>query len=141
MLSQTTEYALAAAVHLASHRGDGPLRVGDVAAELDIPQNYLSKILHSYARAGILSSTRGPGGGFELVRDPFDILLAELVRPFESRLMSPESICLLGREACRDDDPCSAHGHWKHVRAAIQTFFSDTTLGDLTPTTPARRGA
>jgi Rrf2 family protein len=133
MLSQTTEYALAAAVHLAEHRGEGPLRVGDIASELNIPQNYLSKILHSFARSGILSSTRGPGGGFELVRDPDEVLLADVVRSFEPKLMSPESICLLGRATCSDDDPCAAHEHWKHVRAAIQSFFSDTSLGDLAP--------
>ena len=128
-----------AAVHLAQHRGEGPLRVGDIASDLDVPRNYLSKILHVLARAGVFSSTRGPGGGFELVRDPHMVLLADLVRPFEPKLMIPESVCLLGRERCQDDDPCAAHERWKHVRIAIQTFFSDTTLGDLALSRPATR--
>ena len=139
MLSQTTEYALAAAVHLAGAEGAGPVRVDDIAEELDVPRNYLSKILHSLARVGVLTSTRGPGGGFELARDANEIRLAELVKPFEPALMSSNGDCLLGRERCRDDDPCAAHAHWKDVRASIDSFFSDTTLGDLVQTKPAER--
>lgn len=139
MLSQTTEYALAAAVHLAGHGAQGPLRVDDIAQELDVPRNYLSKILHSLARVGVLTSTRGPGGGFELARHANEIRLSELVRPFEPALMSADGDCLLGRERCRDDDPCAAHARWKDVRTAINAFFSDTTLGDLVETKPAER--
>lgn len=139
MLSQTTEYALAASIHLASNGGRGPVRVDDIAEELGVPRNYLSKILHSLARAGVLNSTRGPGGGFELARDAGEIKLSELVQPFEPALMSSNGDCLLGRERCRDDDPCAAHAHWKDVRAAIDSFFSDTTLGDLALTKPAER--
>lgn len=139
MLSQTTEYALAAAVHLAGNGGRGPVRVDDIAEELGVPRNYLSKILHSLTRAGVLESTRGPGGGFELARDADDIKLSELVRPFESALMNPHGDCLMGRARCQDDDPCAAHAHWKDVRAAIDSFFADTTLGDLAQTEPAER--
>jgi Rrf2 family iron-sulfur cluster assembly transcriptional regulator len=139
MLSQTTEYALAAAVHLAGHQAQGPVRVDDIAEELGVPRNYLSKILHSLARVGVLTSTRGPGGGFELARDADEIRLCELVSPFEPALMSSNGDCLLGRERCRDDDPCAAHARWKDVRAGISSFFSDTTLGDLVETKPAER--
>ena len=139
MLSQTTEYALAAAVHLAVKGGGGPVRVDDIAEELGVPRNYLSKILHALARVGVLNSTRGPGGGFELARDASEIRLSELVQPFEPALTRSNGGCLLGRERCGDDDPCAAHSRWKDVRATIDTFFSDTTLGDLAQTRPAER--
>ena len=139
MLSQTTEYALAAAVHLAGKGGCGPVRVDDIAEELGVPRNYLSKILHALARVGVLNSTRGPGGGFELAHDPADITLSDLVHPFEPGLIGSNGDCLLGRERCRDDDPCAAHARWKDVRVAINSFFSDTTLGDLALTKPAKR--
>ncbi|HSH75920.1 MAG TPA: Rrf2 family transcriptional regulator, partial [Longimicrobiales bacterium] len=68
ILSQTAVYALKATLRLAEQEPGGRMRVDDIAAELDVPRNYLSKILHTLAREGLLSSSRGPGGGFELAR-------------------------------------------------------------------------
>ncbi|MDX1577549.1 MAG: Rrf2 family transcriptional regulator [Gemmatimonadota bacterium] len=139
MLSQTAEYALRAAVYLAELHGSGPTRVDDIAEGLGVPRNYLSKILHTLAKAGLLSSTRGPSGGFELVRPPGETPLLDVVRHFDPALASESSACLLGREACRDDDPCGAHERWGSVRRQVQSFFEDTTLAHLVTREPATR--
>lgn len=139
MLSQTAEYALRAAVHLAERHGTGPIRVDDIASELDVPRNYLSKILHILAKAELLRSTRGPNGGFELAEPPAKTPLIEVVRHFDPALASEGSACLLGREACRDDDPCAAHDRWGAVRTQVQSFFQNTTLGNLVRREPVAR--
>lgn len=149
MLSQTTEYALRALVHLAGAGAASPpaghasgrrsdtdspvtLQAEEIAKALDIPRNYLSKILHTLSREGILSSTRGPRGGFRLAAPASELPLSRIVRVFEPHLLAEEQRCLLGQSVCSDDDPCSAHEHWKGVSRAVRAFFAATTLDDLT---------
>ncbi len=136
MLSQTAQYAIRAAVHLAGEYRQGPARVDDIAEALGIPKNYLSKILHGLAKAGLLTSRRGPRGGFRLIRPPADIRLEEVVGQFDPLLVGEEPVCLLGRSVCSDRDPCAAHARWGSVREEVRRFFAETSLEDL-----LRRGA
>ena len=113
MLSQTAEYALRTVLYLAAGEQDTLFRVSEIAEELDVPRNYLSKTLHLLARAGVLTSSRGKHGGFRLTKPPSKLTLAEVVAPFDGP--TGARICLLGRTACSDSDPCPAHGTWKAV--------------------------
>ena len=129
ILSQTSVYALRALLHLAEADAGTPLRVDDIAQELEVPRNYLSKILHALTRGDILDSTRGPGGGFRLARAPDDLMLAEIVGHFDHL---PDKVeCLLGRTECSDVDPCAAHERWKSVSREVMRFFRGTSLADL----------
>lgn len=144
MLSQTAEYALRAVLHLAEQAPDHPVPVGDIAQALDVPRNYLSKTLHQLARAGVVTSTFGPGGGFRLAAPAESLSLARVVAPFDA---TAERHCLLGRARCADADPCPAHARWKGISAQIEQFFAVTTVADLRhgaapmprPTTASRR--
>lgn len=136
MLSQTAEYALRAALWLAEHP-DEPVRVGDLARALNVPQNYLSKTMHQLARAGVLQSARGKHGGFRLSRQPSAIPLLEIVQPFER--LDENRACLLGQAVCSDAAPCQAHHRWKQVKEITAAFFRETTLADLLRQ-PQKRG-
>ncbi len=138
MLSQTAEYALRTVLYLAARQEDRLFRASEIAEELGIPQNYLSKTLHVLARAGVLHSSRGKNGGFRLARPASAITLASVVAPFSGP--SGERICLLGRVACSDSDPCPAHGKWKAVSNQVSTFFRETMVGDLLESPVARVG-
>jgi len=129
MLSQTAEYALRASLWIAEHPDRAPVRVGDLAEALNIPQNYLSKTLHLMARAGVLQSIRGKHGGFRLARPAARTPLIEIVQPFER--LGDTRACLLGRAVCSDAAPCQAHDRWKRVKEITASFFRDTTLADL----------
>lgn len=129
ILSQTAQYALRAVVHLSEHPDRGPLRVDDIAHALHVPRNYLSKTLHALARAGVLDSTRGPSGGFELARPASHILLTEVLEPFGA--VPDQHTCLLGHQVCNDRKPCQAHEQWKGASAAMKAFFDRTTVADL----------
>ena len=137
LLPQTAEYALRAVVHVAEDPRGAPARVGDIARALGVPRNYLSKTLHQLARAGVLLSTRGPTGGFQLARPAHRLSLAEVIAPFAPAGESDRSNCLLGRGRCQDSAPCSAHWRWKGVSQRLSRFFDDTTIADLMHPAPA----
>lgn len=133
-LPQTAEYALRAVLHIASK--DELVRVAPMAAELDMPRNYLSKTLHQLARAGVLESTRGPRGGFQLAVPAENLTLAMILEPFG---VLEGGGCLLGRAECLDSAPCAAHWRWKAISGSLQEFFGQTTVKDLQRGGPARR--
>jgi Rrf2 family iron-sulfur cluster assembly transcriptional regulator len=129
MLSQTAEYALRTVLYLADRPAGGVARVEELAARLEVPRNYLSKTLHRLAREGVLSSTRGKGGGFRLAIPPDRLPLLRVIAPFDD--MSGARRCLLGRPQCSDRQPCPAHHHWRAVSEQMTAFFRDRTVADL----------
>ena len=141
MLSQTAEYALRAVVLLAARTPGSTARVGELADELDIPQNYLSKTLHTLTRAGVLVSARGKGGGFALARPAGSISLFEIVDPFDR--LGSKPACLMGQAECSEAHACAAHHRWKEVSSRVQGFFRKTSVADLADSAaakPAHRG-
>ena len=104
--------------------------VKEMAEALEVPRNYLSKILHRMAQMGLLTSTRGRGGGFTLSRAPDMVTLGEVIACLEPA-DATETRCLLGRPECSDDHPCTAHRRWCVLRGEVDHFFNATTLADL----------
>jgi Rrf2 family protein len=127
MLSQTVEYALRATLFIA-RRSPEPVRVPEIAAAVNAPANYLAKILGNLARAGVLQSARGPGGGFRLVEPPTAVSLATVVAVFDG---DEARRCLLGHGICGQNPSCTAHAKWGPIAHAVDAFFAQTTLHDL----------
>lgn len=142
MLSQTAEYALRAVIQLALEPDGAPIQAAELASRLRLPANYLAKTLMALGRAGVVSGTRGKGGGYQLARPASRITLADVIAPFE-RLEGP-SWCLLGRPECSDRHPCPAHHRWKAATAQATAFYRATTIDALLTADGARsagRGA
>jgi Rrf2 family protein len=129
ILSGTAEYALRAIIYLAQHGQNGRVAAAEVSEALEIPANYLGKILHELARAGVLDSCRGKRGGFALAIPPEQLSLLRVVSLFDR--VGEEPRCLLGRDECSDKSPCAAHQRWKGVSQQVTSFFQDTTVADL----------
>ena len=138
MLSQTSQYALRTVLQLARLPEGDRGSAGELARQVGLPPNYLSKTLHQLARAGVVTGTRGKHGGFVLARAPHRITLAEVVAPFQD---VGERTCLLGRPTCSDARPCPAHGHWKAVAQRVADFFSGTTIADLLADPHVKKGS
>lgn len=138
MISTTSEYALRALSHLAS-QGHGNSVLGrDLARKADVPANYLSKILLTLRRAGLVSTVRGTGGGYRLRRAAHRIRLSDIVDLFDGSALREG--CVLGRtRKCNDDQCCSAHRAWRDVRAAYNHFLTATTLADISQQSPAQQ--
>lgn len=129
MLTNTGTYALRAMIYLAARAGEGPVRVDDVSAALDVPRNYLSKVLHALVKEGALQSLRGPHGGFELAVPAGEITLSRVLSPFEE--VGEGRQCLLGEGDCDATNPCALHDRWKGVATEVASFFEDTVLEDV----------
>lgn len=138
MLSLTSEYALRAVLYIADQNGNGATRVEEMADALGLPRNYLSKTLNQLAHRGVLTSTRGPTGGFRLAVPASELTLAGVVEGFDAD--ATHRGCLLGRPECSDVNPCPAHHRWRSVAAEVRAFFDGTTVADLLEDS-AERGA
>lgn len=103
MFSSTAEYALRAAVFLVIHR-EQLSSSQTIAQTTKVPPKYLSKILNDLVEAGIVSSRRGPNGGFILTRDPADISVLQVVNavdPIKRIATCPLGIPSHGKNLCR----------------------------------------
>lgn len=129
MLNQSAEYALRVTVRLANLQPHEWAQASDLAEELELPANYLSKLMHQLVAAGILQSRRGRGGGFRLARAAESLTLGEVVGPFDSPLRYRE--CLLGGKRCSTATACEVHDAWKPIAVRMAAFLSETTIAQL----------
>lgn len=127
MISQTTEYALRAMVALAS-RPDEPMVTRDLADATKVPAGYLSKVLQSLGRAGLVRSNRGLGGGFLLAQPPDQITLYTVVQAVDpiQRIRS----CPLGLQA-HGVKLCPLHRRLDNAMRMVEEAFRDTTLAEI----------
>ena len=127
MLSQTVEYALRAAVFLATRYGE-PATTGEVAERTRVPAPYLSKILQSLVRGGIVRSQRGVGGGVTLVRSPDELTILEVVNAVEP--IKRIRTCPLGITT-HGPRLCPLHRRLDSALASVETAFGETTLAEV----------
>jgi len=128
--SASTTHALRATAWLAAHAGEEAVLGRELARKLKISPDYLSKVLATLARSGVLHAVRGARGGYRLARAPERIKLVEVVSPFEGK--RARSGCLLHPDRpCRDSGACSAHRSWGGVNQAYRDFLDRTTVADI----------
>jgi len=127
VFSQTVEYALRAVVHLASH--SPAARTTDQIAEATlVPRAYLSKVLQSLIRAGLVQSQRGLGGGMALARPASDLTILEVVNAVEP--LARIRTCPLGL-AAHGVHLCPLHSRLDAAIANVEEALGGTTLAEL----------
>ena len=136
MVNQTTRYALHILGYLA-HAGDELVPGEQIAGEIGIPANYLSKILNQLRKSGIVESQKGWGGGFRLKPEAQGRPLLDVVRVFEGAQPAGMPSCIFGLPECSDDNPCPLHGHWAGIRDSFEAMLRNTTIGELKHRAPA----
>jgi Rrf2 family transcriptional regulator, iron-sulfur cluster assembly transcription factor len=129
MLSSTSDYALRAILVLAQAEPGCPMRADEIARATGSPANYLAKTLNALAKLGIVTSARGPRGGFTLAVAAGELTLAQIVDCFDDA--RPATRCLLGTRPCDARHPCRAHERWTAVQATRRAALADTTVADL----------
>ncbi len=129
MLSATAEHALRAVVFIARYPEQSPLAADTIAEALGAPRNYLAKTLHALARAGILRSSRGPGGGFSLLLSADDLTIAQVIAPFGEP--ADARVCLLNNRACDGQNRCASHNLWHAITEQQDQTMRHTTVADL----------
>jgi Rrf2 family protein len=103
--------------------------VRDLGKRLDLPSDYLGKVMLSLARAGLLESQRGRNGGFRLSKPALKIKLFDILSAVEP--VKKYETCLLGRKICCDETACPIHSAWKEARGKVVSLLKDTPLTNL----------
>jgi len=128
-LTVFSDYTLRVLMYLALHR-TRLATIPEMAAAYDISENHLMKVVHRLARAGIVESVRGKGGGVRLARAPEDIRLGAIVRASEGD--APIVECLSADpHACRIARPCRLKGILVSAFDALYDSLDRYTLADL----------
>jgi Rrf2 family transcriptional regulator, iron-sulfur cluster assembly transcription factor len=129
VLSSTSDYALRAVLFLARDPAGRARRADEIAEATAAPRNYLAKTLNALAKAGIVSSARGPQGGFVLACDPTALTVARVVDCFDEP--RPQRRCMLGTAPCDPAHPCTAHERWSTITRERREALVTTTIADL----------
>lgn len=137
--STATKYAIRAVCHLAHLEPGTRAQAREISEELSIPQAFLSKILQDLSKKGLLSSTKGPNGGFELNCSPTETSLYALVQAVEGP--RPEGDCLLGLSLCADETKCPIHDTWKEICESFRESMKGISLMDVVEADQEKRQA
>ncbi|MBI2777372.1 MAG: Rrf2 family transcriptional regulator [Chloroflexi bacterium] len=125
-------------VQLGRHYGAGPASLAEMAAAEDLPRAYLEQLAMGLRDAGLVVSTRGAHGGYELARAPREIRMSEVLRALEGPIAP--MICASDdpehATACDRTASCTVNILWVRVRDAIAGALDGMTLADLVPPRP-----
>ncbi len=126
-ISKLTDYGTVVLAHLAGR--PGVVSAADVAAGTGVALPTVSKLLKALGRAGLVHSTRGANGGYELARAPREITAAEIIDALEGPVSITE--CASDDSHCEHEDVCNVGGAWQRINVAIRRALDDVSLDDL----------
>ena len=129
MISQTAEYALRAIITMARNPEAAQV-TQQIADAAHIPAGYLSKVLQSLGRAGLVSSHRGLGGGFTLTKKPAEMTVYEIVQAVDP--LQRVRTCPLKLEE-HAHKLCPLHQRLDEAMAQVEKSFRETTVAELLP--------
>jgi Rrf2 family transcriptional regulator, iron-sulfur cluster assembly transcription factor len=126
-------YGLRAVINLAMARHNRPISIGSIAKEEKVSSEFLEQIFFKLKKAGLISSVRGPGGGFVLNKKPSEITVQSILEAVgETRGLTP---CTLRRKTlCDRPEPCPAHAIWTGLQKTMEDYLSSVTLKDIMDT-------
>ncbi len=128
--SSKEEFGLRAISDLASHYGEGPVPLSEVAESQGIALDTLEQIVAPLRRAGLLVSTRGASGGYELARPPAEITVADVLEALEGQLV-PIPCLDETPPSCKHANGCTARPVWAVVRDRLVETLDHMTLADV----------
>jgi len=130
MLSTSCKYALRASVYLMSRIKESERSgIREVAGEIGANEHTTAKILQQLVHAGILSSAKGPNGGFFIAPGKRSVFLIDIVRLIDGDQFFFE--CGLGLKECSEKKPCPIHHSYKAARQGLYHEFCNITIQEL----------
>ncbi len=110
-ISRKIDYGLRAAIYLASVTRGAVVPFREIARQMDVPEDFLAKILKTLVDAGLVRSTRGPHGGYALGPDPSEVSFLDVIEAVEGPVAL--NVCLDGEDACGHSTCCTMMSVWK----------------------------
>jgi len=127
-ISTKGRYGARAALELSLRYGSGPVMVREISESQGISERYLENILNTLRTSGLVKSTRGARGGYELSKAPSGITLFDIIRSLEGPL---DVVSCTGGEECGRAAECATIYVWKEIKEKIEKVLSSITLEDL----------
>ena len=134
MLSNSCRYGIRAVIYLANQPlSGGKTGIKKISKDLHLPMPFLAKILQQLAKKKILSSSKGPHGGFSLLKDPQKITLLDIVSTIDGQDIFTN--CLMHNGSCegieKDKVRCPMHEDYEKSRRDLIKLFSNRTIYEL----------
>ena len=127
-LSTKGRYAVTAMMDLAIHRDSGPVTLAAISQCQAISLSYLEQLFSRLRRRGLVSSVRGPGGGYSLGRDVHEIYVGEVINAVDEKV---DTTLCRGETNCQDNSRCLTHDLWQDLSARIQDYLNGISLHEL----------
>ena len=127
-LTSKGRYAVTAILDLAFHSQAGPVALSHISRRQDISLSYLEQLFTRLRKQQLVSSTRGPGGGYYLSRPASEIAVAEVVAAVDEVV---DTTRCSGAVNCHDGQQCLTHELWDDLSQQIYDFLDDISLQDL----------
>ena len=131
-LSTQSRYGVRAVFDIAYHGGGEGVQIKDIARRQEISPRYLEQIFQKLRDAGIVTSKRGPRGGYSLAKSPEEIRVVDIIRVTEGGL--EPVFCVHPEKSGKDCDRmagCVTRLIWKEAGEKLEDFFGSVTIQDL----------
>jgi len=128
IFSRKCELGIQAVLYLASAEGRDVISSEEIANELKIPKEFISKILQELTSSGIISSKKGKMGGFSLAKNPNKVHLIDIVLAIDGADIF--SKCVLGFSQCSSETPCPMHAKWSQLIDETFKMLSEETINN-----------
>ncbi len=129
MLTQTGIYALRAMGFMAAQPNGKPVLSAVIAGQVNIPKNFVSKIMHRLVQGGLVHSIRGKQGGFVLALPPDQIRVRDVIDLFVK--IDDFRQCFLGLNPC--DGGCGLHNQWRTIIQKYEEMLNLRTIDQILP--------
>jgi Rrf2 family protein len=134
-LSSEGRYALRALVYLARDADRDELVTADrISADAAVPRRLLARVMAKLARAGLVESSEGRGGGSRLARPPEEVTLRDAVEAVEGPFEITH--CIMQQRPCGEGRPCALHNAWTEGQKTILDHLATRTLADFSSQAP-----
>ncbi|MCB1773259.1 MAG: Fe-S cluster assembly transcriptional regulator IscR [Gammaproteobacteria bacterium] len=127
-LTTKGRYAVTAMLDLAIHHGEGPITLADIAQRQGISLSYLEQLFSRLRKRSLVSSVRGPGGGYTLGRDAASIFVAQVISAVDENV---DTTRCGGAHNCQDNQQCLTHDLWQDLSNRIFDYLNQISLQDL----------
>lgn len=127
-LTTKGRYAVTAMLDLALHHDTGPVALAEIANRQGISLSYLEQLFAQLRKRGLVASTRGPGGGYQLGREAGAIAVVDVIAAVDE---SVDATRCGGRENCQGEERCLTHDLWQDLSKQIYDFLSAIDLAQL----------
>ncbi len=127
-LTSKGRYAVTAMLDVALNSETGPVPLADISERQGISLSYLEQLFARLRRNGLVSSVRGPGGGYLLGKEPSAISVGTVISAVDE---SVDATKCQGKEGCQGGERCLTHTLWRDLSERISGFLNDISLEEL----------